>query len=203
MSNMLRFDLEPRDHPYPNHPSTALETWGHVAISILLEYGKLVNILTNEWSLDSCVEWFIESYHALAHSDFSIDGHTPYPGESLAQTLNRFRSREFDDDDREYEWADAIFTYYKSHSLRFAFPGTKMPNIIVGLKHGEGEISFSDEGIEWAYPFDMNTFINTTHTNALNFLEFWSASQNPELRNYVRELITRLHATGGLPRSAG
>src|SRR5690606_3325057 len=77
---------------------------------------------------------------------------------------------------------------HTARSLSFAFPGTKTPDIIIGVNKGIGEISLSDddgdrierpEGArtlwfnpsEWAYAFDMDAFQRTTDAYIQNFLQ--------------------------------
>jgi hypothetical protein len=47
--------------------------------------------------------------------------------------------------------------------------GAKIPEIIIGLNHGSGEISRSDETCNWSYSFDMEEFLQDFHKRMIEW----------------------------------
>lgn len=97
--------------------------------------------------------------------------HCAQPFESLAQALNRNQDRDFLEGEEEIAdlWFDSLFEFREHHSLRFAMRGAKIPEIIIGLNHGSGEISRSDETCNWSYSFDMEEFLQDFHERMIEW----------------------------------
>lgn len=221
--NKLRFDIKPMANPFPTDPRAAFEVWGDFSVYVS-SYGKRVLLLRMQWHLEDLAEWFAENYDALRHDKFSVLGEEPLSGESLAQADERFRNRYSADDEQvtmeEFDhWYDALFEY-GNHSLRVALPGTRVPDIIIGMNNGVGEISFIGDADkekypqnaasyanlrEWSYPFEMDNFLTDTRQRLQQFLREWLATaENPAARARVEGILEKLQRTpdivGARPR---
>jgi hypothetical protein len=119
--------------------------------------------MMTQWDLATLISWFDENERFLRSSS-SQSGEIDLCAqsfESLAQALNRNQDRDFLEGEEEIEdlWFDSLFEFREHHSLRFAMRGAKIPEIIIGLNHGAGEISRSDETCNWSYSFDIQEFL--------------------------------------------
>lgn len=154
----LYFELEQRPSPYLNHSTLEDEVWGQV--TIIASNSKETELLVWQWNLRLLETWFNTNRVALLSELLSIQGYSPLPGESLAQALIRFQYRDFTPQSEKLEeiWFNSLFEYHQRHSLRFAFRGADIPDIIIGLNHGTGEISTVSERAEWSYKFDIRDF---------------------------------------------
>jgi hypothetical protein len=173
MTDRLTIDLEPKAYPYPHDPGADRERWGRITVSIATD-GRRIVVLKTEWDLNQFVQWLGDNRNFLCHDELSIEGNGPLDGESLAEALSRFREREFsaDEDEAEARWFDAVYQYYLRHGLRMALRGSRLPDIIIGYNHGNGEISRADaqrspeDGPDehlalpgpWAFAFDIDAF---------------------------------------------
>src|SRR5207245_258186 len=114
------------------------------------------------------------------------------PGENLSEVEERaWATAEYLEGDELERWVDTISEplklYWRSHSLRAALPGARVPPIMIGRNHGEGEISLrvlegqNEDGeswereynAQWAYPFDMDDFCTHLHEELHHFLSSW------------------------------
>ena len=158
MRQQLYFQLDLKPFPYPNGHGSEAATWGQISIIISGDEEKVLFVW--QWNFDVLVEWFDNNRKILLSEELSICGSSPLPGESLAQADLRLRNRDFpDDEDKAMSiWYEELQNYGARHSLIYALEGANVPDIIIGLNRGIGEISRSDDEEEWAYQFDMNTF---------------------------------------------
>lgn len=142
-------------HPYPEDPGAAHDIWGSIRIQAM-QNSVLVTLLDWQWDLLAFAEWFVVTQEDLLTETFYIAGHAPRTGESLSQALERMRERDDFVDEREADdWFDALYIYYTHHSLQVALRGAAIPDIIVGLNRGQGEISLHNA---WHYSFDIESF---------------------------------------------
>ena len=142
---------------------------------VLLEESKQTLLLHWEWNLEDLAESYVDNEYAVKHETLEDIGCTPKPNESLSQALDRAYMREesdFPDENGFLYWLDSLRMFNARHSLRRAMPGARIPNIVIGLNHGAGEISFTKKhatplglelwgpryGHDWAYEFNMNDF---------------------------------------------
>jgi hypothetical protein len=81
------------------------------------------------------------------------------------------------DEDKLLEEAMKTYdSYYDRHSLRANLLGSKMPDILIGLrKFGVGEISLFSEDENWRYEYKMDVFIDEFKTEIKNFIHDWLA----------------------------
>lgn len=172
MSNVLRFNLIPKLPPQGQAEILGYKDWGRLII-LIQETAREVLLLDTEWNLSSLCEWFIENRERLRCDTLWLEGkEQPFPSESLSQCLERLQDRDFteDEEDIEEEWFNAIFKFRQHHALRLGLRGARIPDIIIGLNHGEGEISLSTENDEWCYSFSMNNFLADFSEKVENFL---------------------------------
>jgi hypothetical protein len=91
--------------------------------------------------------------------------------------------------------------------LAFAFPGTSVPEIIIGLNKGLGEISLGSRGDKtveppedarwlwfppssWTYAFDIQDFRNSSKLEIQKFLNYaFKKYSNPHIQNAVQNLL--------------
>ncbi|MEO8392493.1 MAG: hypothetical protein ABI700_05825 [Chloroflexota bacterium] len=176
----LRFVLTHKDHPYPEDAISAVEAWGEFTI-----HSNEDLLLRTEWNLEEFIEWYLET----REQRFSSSLPDILPGESLAQASARSRQALQSADDENL--SDLLYNFREAHQLYFAFRGSYMPGVMLGINHGHGEISFisTDPKREahfmelswikpgsWAYAFDIPDF---------------SAYMDQHLKDYLREWLTR------------
>jgi hypothetical protein len=172
VSNSLRFYLEPKPYPYLDK-NAASTKWGRLTIVILSEESRTI-LLETEWDLHLLLEWFNQNVkflkcETLINHELDI---CMFQSESLAQALNRLQERDFNIEEESLEeaWYKALFEFRQHHSLRFCLRGAAIPEIIIGLNGGVGEISLASESCEWSYKFDMDEFLEDIHARLLSFL---------------------------------
>jgi hypothetical protein len=122
---------------------------------------------------------------------------TRLDGESLSQASDRI----YDDD----EQLDRISRYLRSHTLRNPFSNTIIPDIVIGLKNGAGEVSFNDpigrwndpdkdffkRGV-WAYSFEMDDFHTHLKSQIQDFLTIGIEKASvPAFRETLEDLLAR------------
>lgn len=180
MSGNLRFDLKLKEHPYPEDSGSHLEAW--CEINLLLEQtSEEVQLTAFEWDIVPLAEWFSDFQKTLLSESFSITDPitnkkcTAKPSESLASAIDRLKQRDFPDDkkDEEFQWSSQIYDFYQRHCLRFAFSGSKIDPIIIGLNSDDGEISLSYQDNDWAYYFDMVQFCEDLRITLVTILNKW------------------------------
>jgi hypothetical protein len=195
VTNKLRIKLALISHPYPNSPGAELEAWGRIGIYLL--NNKSIKLLFEvEWDIALFIEWLVENQETLATEYLEIQGHTPLPSESLAQALDRFRERDFSEEEEEQEaiWFDSLYAYCTRHDLWFGLIGTKVPNIYIGCNHGHGEISLDLEGQEpKSYQFDMPDFLSSFANEIKHILTEWrERTLDKRVHNRCDVIIERL-----------
>lgn len=211
MQPYVQFVLEPQPHPYPNEPNSRFEAWGQLSLIFRTDKVEIL-LLCTQWNFEEFAEWFAAYRNALCIEALSIAGEQPSATESVAQAVQRFRAREFTDDETEAEffWSDAISAYRAKHSLRSAMPGARIPDIFIGCNHGIGEIShcaednlqnypwhlgFHAELGDWTYRCDMTTLINELHKTLEQFLHSWlTAIRDTAVQQRARDLLDQLAA---------
>jgi hypothetical protein len=163
MENLLRFKIEQKQYPYSDNAGMGnLENWGQIKILILRNTDQVL-LLEHQWHLFELAIWFLENEEFLRSEHLSIyEKFSTCPGESLAQALERLQNQEFLDEEEQDRWYDMLYEFREHHALRFAMRGANIPNIIIGVNQGLGEISLSDQNDDWCYSFDMNDFLADT-----------------------------------------
>lgn len=68
--------------------------------------------------------------------------------------------------------------YYQRHSPYRDMLGSGMPEILIGLKDGRGEISLLTETENWKYEFDMGVFINELNNEIMRSISEWLETNN-------------------------
>jgi hypothetical protein len=212
MTGNLRIQMHYKTHPYPDYPASTHEAWGRLMLIIETE-SHSETLLEFDWTLNSFIEWFTNNIERIRH-EFLPE---IIPGESLAQALHRLKNRDFTDEDAELKWYKKLYDFRKSHSFRWAFPGTVMPDIIIGHNNNKGEISLdvlNDLEIEqehpqkafpppdflkqesWAYQFGMDNFCTDLKAEFKRFLDDWHQSTTkPAGKKRSKELLTLIEAT--------
>lgn len=196
MADRLQIRVDLKAHPYPGERNAPFEAWAHISVDIV-RGAQRVSLYDGEWDAAALAEWFAENRQALCHDGLPLSdaGDSATDAESLAQALDRLQARDFgpDQDEAQFEWADALFAYRERHSLRFALRGARVPPIVIGCQHGDGEIALSSPEGEWSYRFDMTTFCNEFSRVLQDTLEHWmAASQVPETETRGRPILERL-----------
>jgi hypothetical protein len=194
MDNQLRINLKQKS---PQHPESPHEGWGEIDI-ILLERTNQTLLLHWEWSLEDLAAWYIDNEYAIKHETLQGIGCIPQPNESLSQAIDRAYRRDesdFRDEDTYFAWIDSLRTFNERHSLRRAMPGALIPNVVIGLNHGAGEISFTEAHAtalarelwgpryrhDWSYAFNMDDFCCHFQRQLLTYLRDWANTTDNQL----------------------
>jgi hypothetical protein len=181
MSGELRFSFQLKPHPYPEDPDAHLEAWGFIHMYVLAD-GLPTSLLQWEWDLGIFAEWFAQNKASICTDVLSVNEQPesrPFPGESLAQAMNRLYDQDFPTEEEEAQWYDALFAFRERHALRFALPGARIPDIFIGCNHGSGEVSLSTEvSEEWSYNFDMNRFCQHLTESLEYIIRRWMETTN-------------------------
>jgi hypothetical protein len=169
--SVVRFQLAPLPHPYPDDPSSSGESWGEITITadsrLLLRW---------QWDLAAFAKWYLSNCRFLPEEELVIlqngKAFRPFEGESLAQALERLQLQDFPEglEELEDKWLTQLYRYRQRHSLRFALRGADIPDITIGLNHGEGEISLCERGDKWAYNFDLQASMESLEKDLRVFL---------------------------------
>ena len=202
MADLLQVQLTIKPHPYPEDPGAHLEAWGQVLL-VIGRAGRKDPLLDWQWDLALLAEWFTENQAALAGETLPRSNRVDLRKYSIARALNLLWQREFPDDDDAGadRWHDLLYGYWRRHSLRSALPGARIPDIIIGCNRGQGEVSRSDEGGEWAYQFDMDQFCKHLSGELTEFLREWGRhTPHDSARARAHELLAQL-ADADIPRS--
>ncbi len=158
---LLKIRLTPTLHPYPDEPETFLEAWGEI-LTVVQEEAATNELNGIQWDALCLLEWFAQNRTSIAFETFSVLGERPYPDESLSEALIRIRLERFLEASEPKElvdrWSKEYEGFFERHSLARGLPGSRMPNIVMGLNRGAGEISLVDQNNKWKYDFDMRTF---------------------------------------------
>jgi hypothetical protein len=193
MPQNLRLDLQYMPHPYPEWAGHVYQAWGVLTLSILHDNIKEV-LLKFDWNMVEFIDWYLEYHDEI--SSMALPG-AVLDGESLSQAADRI----YDDD----EQLDRISRYLRSHELQIPFSDTIIPNIVIGLKDGAGEVSLNDpigrynhpnkdffkRGV-WAFPFDMEDFHAHLKSQIQDFLTIWIEKASvPEFRETLEDLLAR------------
>jgi len=196
MNSQLRIELSSRPNPYPEDPGAHLELWGSVAlyVSSAREQTKLY---ATEWDLAQLVEWFLENRSNLCGNDPLTESIKlqSLPGESLAQALNRLQQREFADDEIDLagQWHDYLLEFRRRHSLEFALPGSRMPEIILAYYQDSLELSRDDETDKWSYTVPAHDFCEHLFGQMQTLVEVWlETSGNSEAQERAEGLLAQL-----------
>lgn len=214
MDAMLQCDLKLTEDPYPDDASPNGDIWAEYNLHIRTANSH-ISLLVWQWDVTPFAEWYVEHHSAICSDSPVVAGQRTQPGESLAVMLDRLRKQDFDDEEAEYQWYDSIWQYYRRHGLTFALPGARIPDIILGCNHGSGEISLSaaasakvDYGSnplpmgtkvllgQWAYSFDMSSFLSHVQASLQTILSQYLASSNDISRqNKVQNILQQLMET--------
>lgn len=154
MMNKLILQVKPKKYPYDDGND---ENWAEINFSLHnISSGNNKVLLKFEWNINSFVEWLRENKDALLenHPPFEID-HT----KSIANSITEFYSTDKNIPD---SLLDQVFSYRQSHGLRFAFRGSKIPDVYIGKRENHYEISRYDGEEKWSYKIDLSSFINET-----------------------------------------
>ncbi len=208
--NRLRFDLNPKLHPYPNDLRSSSEAWGELVIRIITDSAAAVELFRWQWNLDPLITWFAEHQTRICHDKVPQLADEQVPENiSIASLLNRQVESILAvmDDDAHL---DVIYSYREAHSLSRGLPGARVPPILIGCIHCQGEISLDtqNEGNpnavwwdstyngNWAYQFDMEDFYFSFQQSANRFLKNWLATSiSSDVIEHVEWLQTLLCRT--------
>ena len=190
----LTLTLTARPHPLPHSLAAPFQVWG--GFSLALTSGGQRRVLhAFEWELNPLAAWLARAPGALWQEALCVAGHGPRPGESLAQAVARLRAETPADEAAACEWADALWHFVDTHSLRRAFPGTALPELFIGCNHGAGEVSVHEAGQSWSAAFDMPPFVARLRAELLDLLKPWAAAcPHPPARARAERLISALDA---------
>jgi hypothetical protein len=97
-------------------------------------------------------DWVTKNAASLLHEEPPV---VLAPGGSLAARIATFYESVDTNNDAA---VDAVFFYRERHGLQFAFLGTDLPDIYIGLNGGAHEISCIT-GAPWSYEIDMARFL--------------------------------------------
>lgn len=173
MTGDLSVSLELTEHYNPEFKGIYLDPWGRFTFTHTQD-GRTITLLDWQWGLDELAEGFAENRDALRTEELSVVGEMTLPGESLAQARTRFRDRDAFADQEEFnEFYSRIWPYFKRHCPKSWMVGVAMPDIVLGLNRGVGEISLVIEQESWAYTFDMNLFVERFRREVIRILSTW------------------------------
>jgi len=181
MFGKLRFELNLKAHPYLEDPSAHLEAWSEICLCIEFETEYLI-LAKFEWDIVPFAEWFVQVRSDLLNENLSISDpltgikYQPFKSESLAKALYRLRQRDFleIEDQAEYLWSNQLYEFYWRHGLWFAFPGSRIEDIIIGCNANLGEISLWRKDSSWIYRFEMSEFCKDLREKLFKILYKWS-----------------------------
>ena len=162
MGNNLRFILKSLPHPYPYESSSVTEIWGMLSIN-LLNNGESIMLLETQWDMALLINWFCENEKFIQSEELIICEHLSLSiSGSISKHINHLLERDFSEDEEDIEdkWYEEIFNFRQRHALTSALRGANIPDIFVGINHGQGEISLHSHDDSWCYQFDINDFIS-------------------------------------------
>lgn len=136
--------------PFPYKDQKGNSDWGEIKLIIFNET-ESKTIFQHEWALTEFFDWLLENKVAILNQDFFFGSNTA----SITQRINEARDQDFEDLEIFDKWYERIFQYYKQHSLRMAFRGAEIPDIIIGYNGRGVEISLLNK---WSYTIDGDTF---------------------------------------------
>jgi hypothetical protein len=185
--NKLFFELSPRDHPYPEEKNSEFELWGEIRL-ILSNGVDLIKLINHQWDIIEIYSWFIENKKALLTDLFPFDDQN---NKSIAECRSILYAREnFENEVSEEIYYEELENYFSRHT--FKLRGTDIPLFHIGIKNGEGEISW--QNIETKkfhfFLFDMGNFINSTQKEFDEILK--SFYENNNNRKLVLERIGQI-----------
>lgn|GEM_PF-2672971 len=202
MSPYLILQLTPTPYPYPTDKLAAQAIWGSIILSIVDE-GTSELLLETQWDIDYLTDWYLEHGNKLCQMElpFDING-----DKSLAELLFQMTGKDFDDDNEEDNWFDKLFAFREVHSLDLWFRGLNMPDIIIGCRENNGEVSlyfrssthiysgYTKPG-SWAYKFDFQTFRDNLRSELILFFNKWTNLNEDKAgvvraRKYLEDLNT-------------
>ncbi len=164
MLGHLWFIFQELKHPYLQEPPRT-ERWGRFKIEVLINDDS-VCLLDTQWNLNELIDWLTINENAIRNislSEHMKEQFTDSRG-GLAQTILILQEKEFINEEEEDRWFDKLFEFRKTHSLRFALRGSKIPEIIIAPRllnsMSVGEISKASDSQSsgWSYFFDMDEF---------------------------------------------
>ncbi len=195
--NILKIKLSHKDHPFPNELESSFEAWGSVYIEVYnADNFKVLKQV--DWDILNLLEWFANNRKWIASEEFLVLGERAIPEESLSQALYRIRLQKFlhpqnIPDDLLDQLSVEYEGYYQRHSLLTEMKGSGMPEIIIGLNHGVGEISLLSKSESWKYQFNMDVFINDFTHETMEFVSKWQEqTQNERKRKRGLDILRNL-----------
>lgn len=192
MKNTVHIKLINKPHPFPGSAGSAYEAWGRIII-FHSENEMLSNLYENEnhvfysendnitklydweWNIMEFAEWFFENEKFISEEILDVSYLKLERSISLAESLQKLHDRDFDpyDEDGEFDWFNGLYEYYTHHNLLHGFYGARrIPDFIIGMNNGSGEISKYTDEEKWYLDFDMAEFLSETKQELIKFLIF-------------------------------
>lgn len=188
----LRFVAKALPHPFASDPGVANEIWGEVRL-IHEADERTMELLYHQWDLLKLAEWMVVDGCGFATV---LLPDRPKMNESLSEALSRMTQRPDDSFVNEAEsdtWFESLHAFRKAHSIRFALRGADVPEVIIGINNGAGEIS-RYEGERWVFRFQVDEFIVSATNAVRNVIE--SSLRCAPADESLRETLSKLNAMG-------
>jgi len=111
-------------------------------------------ILKTRWDISEFREWISGNLNRILREPFpSFFGQDS----SIAKCVASFYDSVNPEDD---DLIDRAFDYRRAHGIRFALRGARIPDMYVGQRYGNLEISSYSEQDEWSYFLYTDSFEN-------------------------------------------
>lgn len=121
----------------------------------------------------------------------------PRDDESLADALNRLNQRaddSFANEAASDAWFEKLYAFRRAHSSRFALRGANVPEVIVGINRGNGEVSRCD-GERWSYRLDFDKLKTDFIDGIADLTESpETAPRSPEVSQRLATVHSKLRA---------
>lgn len=158
--NKLLFNFKLKQNPCKDEPNSEYEIWGEIILE-LKDQSKTIEILNHQWDILEVYDWFLKNKNTLLTESFPFDFEDEKCIASCRDVL--YEKNDFKHLNEEIEYYEKIENYFSNHY--FKLKGTDTPILFIGLKNGNGEISwFDDEKGEFScFLFNMDYFIESTN----------------------------------------
>lgn len=155
--NRLTLQFTNTNHPGGSDPRYASEVWGKLDFEMRNKSDRVIGtILSFEGNLCELISWVHEKRELLLHQELPpFIRHKFDDRLSVAETLSAYYETCDTENDEEI---DETFSYRVSHGLRFAFRGSNIPDIYLGIKNGIYTVSCIEQD-KFAYAVDMSYFL--------------------------------------------
>lgn len=186
--NRLSFNITPKQNPYKDEPNSEYEIWGGIILE-LKDQSKTIEILKHQWDILEVYEWFFKNKNTLLIESFPFDFEDEKCIASCRDIL--YERNDFKDLNEEIEYYEKIENYFSNH--HFKLKGTDTPILFIGLKNGNGEISwFDDEKGEFScFSFNMDSFIESTNDVFIRIFDKWHDSnegKNSKILKRIKDI---------------